>query len=407
MSQRAHSDLGASGMHRWMKCPGSYRVARSSGRRRSSVYAATGTLAHEIIESYVGDYVGLKQGRQVPPDFIGKTFTIEGHDITVDADFVDGVNTMLAYLTQVVPGYGFIRAEMRVSLDHWLRKQGVTAPEPMFATADVVMLDPFGYRLELVDYKNGAGIFVSIMDNPQLLYYAAGVWCFIVEHHPKVRIDKVRITVVQPHASGQDKIRSQDIDLVDLMMWMDETLVPAVEACADPDAPLVPGPWCRFCPAAQACPALMADAVAMAKKDFADHMLPATNDELAEQLVIAERAVLWAEALRTYALEQLQKQERIPGWGLEPTRPARRWINETEVRDRLEKMGLPEDATHKRELLSPAALEKTMRKGSRGDFWTNMLAPLVESRSSGVKLVRTDTSDPTQDFDDDPLGLGA
>jgi len=384
-------------MYRWKACPGSYRTAKRVPRRRPSIYAATGTLAHEIIENIVRDPEAVRAGAEVPRSMVGKTFTIEGHDITVDDDLLDGINTMLGYLHSVSADYSFLRTEMQVTVDYWLILAGLTPPEPMFATADIVLLDPFKGRLEIVDYKNGAGIFVTIQDNPQLLYYAAGVLAFLKTRHPKVIVEQVRITVVQPHASGQEKIRSQDFDVIDVMLWVDDVLVPAVRAAVDPDAPLTPGDYCRFCPAAQGCPALIASAVVMAKKDFADHILPDDPKDLAEQLVTAERAVMWADALRTYAVEQLQRQVRIPGWGLEPTRPTRRWVNE----DQVEKVIAPLDwhETHRLDLKSPAQLEKVVRSKHRA-LWDDHIAPLIESRSSGVKLTRTDTTDATQDFMD-------
>lgn len=396
---RTHSDLGASGMYRWKACPGSYRTGKRTHRRRASIYAATGTLAHEIIETIVSDPENVRTGVRVPETMVGAVFTIDGHDITVDDDLRDGINTMLEYLHSVSGDYSFIRVEMQVSVDYWLILAGLTPPEPMFATADIVMLDPFQGRLEIVDYKNGSGIFVAIQDNPQLLYYAAGVLAYLKTRHPKVAVEQIRITVVQPHASGHDKIRSQDFDVIDVMLWIDEVLVPAVRAAVDPDAPLVPGDYCRYCPATQGCPALIANAVSMAKKDFADHILPDDPKDLAEQLVTAERAVMWAEALRTYAVEQLQRQVRIPGWGLEPTRPTRRWVSEDQVEDVLINEHINPTDTYKTQLLSPAQMEKTLRR-KHPTVWTDKILPLIESRSSGVKLTRTDTTDATEDFMD-------
>lgn len=399
MATRTHSDLGASGMYRWKACPGSYRQGKQCVRRRASLYAATGTLAHEIIENIVSDPANVRAGIQVPRQMVGKTYTIEGHEVTVDEDLLDGINTMLGYLHDVSGSYPFMRTEMSVCVDYWLIVNGLTPPEPMFATADIVLLDPFKNRLEIVDYKNGSGIFVAIQDNPQLLYYAAGVLAYLKTQQKKVEVEQIRITVVQPHASGHDKIRSQDFDIIDVMMWIEDVLVPAVRAAADPDAPLNPGDYCRYCPATHGCPALIASAVAMAKKDFKDHILPDDPAELADKLVMAERAVAWADALRTYAIEQLQRQVRIPGWGLEPTRPTRRWVSESQVEAALVQMGVAHAASHQTKLLSPAQMEKQLkRKFMFG--WEHEIAPLIESKSSGWKLTRTDTTDATKDFMD-------
>lgn len=396
MTQRAHSDLGASGMYRWMACPGSYHLSKKAGRRRTSIHAATGTLAHQIIETAVTHYAKSGQWPSLN-NFKDDTTTIDGYDLMVDLDLLDGISVMLGYLAEVAQRYAYVRSEMRITLDPLVKRMGVAPPEPLTGTADVVLLNPLEHMLEIVDYKNGAGVLVSIRDNPQLLYYAAGVLVALDKSPQRTIIDRVRITVVQPHASGLDKIRSQDFDVIDVMLWVEEVLLPAVQAAADPGAALVPGEHCRFCPASHSCPALMASAMATAKKDFTDHILPATMDELAKQLVLAEQATLWAEALRTYAVEQLQRQERIPGWGLEPTRPTRRWVSETDVITALGKLGLPLDTTHRMDLKSPAQLEKAVKRGHL-TFWETQIQPLIESKSSGVKLVRTDTTDPVTDF---------
>ena len=69
----------------------------------------------------------------------------------------------------------------------------------------------------------------------------------------------------------------------------------------------------------------------MAKRDFADHVLPDDPAELARNLDTAERAQMWINALQAYALEQLQRQVRVPGWELVPTRPTRKWIDDETV----------------------------------------------------------------------------
>ena len=46
--------------------------------------------------------------------------------------------------------------------------------------------------------------------------------------------------------------------------------------------------------------------------------LPTDPNELAQALDIAERAALWVERIREFALDQLQQQIPIPGWRTDP-----------------------------------------------------------------------------------------
>ena len=330
MKTPAHSLLGASGAHRWLNCPGSFQLSVAAPARPSSIYAATGTLAHQYIEIATQSALtaGLRPGQvgSMQGDS-GTSWDLEGHTITVDQDLIDGVNVMLGYVHRAAhsaaTGCG---ASFR---SNWMTTSRARHPPPvvMFGRVDVALLDLQTGILEIIDYKNGAGVFVTVKDNPQLLYYAAGV----LRELPATSCagsDTIKLTVVQPNAPGSEPMRHYEITPVDLLMWVDDVLVPGVEACAQDDPPLVPGPWCRFCPAIHVCPKLQQDANEMAKRDFADHILPEDPAELARNLDTAERAQMWINALQAYALEQLQRQVRVPGWELVPTRPTRKWIED-------------------------------------------------------------------------------
>jgi hypothetical protein len=220
---------------------------------------------------------------------------------------------------------------------------------------------------------------------------------------------------VQPHGQGIAPIRSWEIDVVDLLMWVDEVLVPGVEACAQPDAPLVPGSWCRFCPVSHACPKLMADALEMAKHEFDDDLNfdpetlhgprgghPAPEpDELAKALDTAERAELWIARIREFAIDQLEHQVRIPGWGLVPTKPTRKWLDtETAIAGRLNALGASQDEIWETRLRSPAQMEKTLHRTRKGRSIWDQTVGMIEARSSGVKLGRDNTTDAREDFTD-------
>jgi hypothetical protein len=387
-----HSLLGASSAYRWLNCPGSFRLSQTAPHRPSSIYAATGTLAHSYIESAV-------KGRasEIDPGELDKVHPCDGHMVTVDQGFIDGVNVMLRYLFDS----GALLADW-MEVEFRVDPSGLfpaPPPVPVFGTVDVAAHTWHSETLEIIDYKNGSGITVSAVENPQLMFYGAGVFA----HLPMAqrnRVQTVKLTIVQPHASGVSPIRSWEIDVLDLLMWVDEVLVPGVEACAQDQAPLIPGTWCRFCPVSHACPKLMADALEMAKREFDD--VPQEPDELARALDAAERAELWIARMREFAVNQLEHQVRIPGWGLVPTRPTRKWLlPDTDVANRLSLLGAGHDEIFETRVRSPAQLEKTLhRLPRRGRVIWDQAAALVEARSSGVKLGRDDTTTAEEDFDE-------
>ena len=373
----AHSLLGASGAYRWLACPGSFKLSQTTKHRPASIYAARGTLAHTCIEQAF-----QSQRMTLDADAIGETEIIDGHTVVVDDELASGVNLMLAYLRHTAKPY--IKVEFQVTLDDYFP---VPPPVPLFGTVDAALLDE--KCLEIVDYKNGAGVVVSPVENPQLLFYAAGV----LRDVPPVdrdAIDRIKMTIVQPNAPGLEPIRSWEIAPLDLLMWVDDVLVPGVEACTQPDAPFNAGTWCRFCPVAHACPLLHQSAVTAAQAEFDDADAPWDKNDLADMLNTAERAQLWAARVQEFALDQLKSQVRIPGWGLVPTRPMRKWLDE---RDAERVLGEHLDDIWERKLRSPAQIEKRFGPSVRP-----YLAPLTESVSSGVKLART--NDAGEDFND-------
>jgi hypothetical protein len=377
-------------------------LSRIAPPRPSSIYAATGTLAHKYIEDAVDEALrhGMLPGEMpLSQEELGRVWEIEGHRIEIDQDFIAGVNVMLLYVHDVLRPGCAAKFELRVSLDSYFAEP---PPVPLFGSVDAAIYELEHGILEIIDYKNGAGIPVSPKNNPQLLYYAAGV----VAGLPKELRDKIaeiRLTIIQPHVAPLER-RSWTITLLDLEMWIEEVLKPGVEACAQPDAPLNPGSWCRFCPAVQICPRLAKDAQAMAKQEFDDVAMPDPDvmaadilrdpAALAEALDVAERAMLWSERVREYALETLKQQVRIPGWQLAPTRPTRKWAGSESATARvLTDSGIADEVLWEQTLRSPAQMEKALKRVQCHHLWAAIADTLVESVSSGVKLERSDLAE--------------
>lgn len=397
-----HSLLGASGAYRWLACPGSFALSRQAPARPSSIHADRGSLAHWYVEHIHAGWMDGKCALVAEDDEVGRIHQVGRHAIEVDQDFIDGVNLMLAYIHNLERPGTISRIEFRVALDHYFRNASFKPPVRMYGRVDYAVIDLDERTLEIVDFKNGSGILVDPVENPQMLYYAAGVLAAlfhdavpVVADQPHLlpkdfTIERVKLTVVQPHARSPEKIRSWVLDPLDVLMWVDEVLIPGVQACSAPDAPLVSGSWCRFCPAAFACPLLVEEANKMAVHEFSDDgiSMPSDPASLGKYLSIAERAETWIKAIRAFAEEQLRSQVQIPGWSLGPTRPVRRWKDEKRVGDLLLEKGVTLDQAFEMSLRSPAQIEKLLK--SKGQLWRHSFAPLVESHSSGEKLVHTD-----------------
>lgn len=235
----AHAKLGPSAADRWMTCTSSVALIDSlteAGRIKhddSSIFAAEGTVAHEVRELCLS--VGLD-----PHNFIGHVMSADGYTFTVDEN-------MAAHLQ---PGIDWIRemtdspdVEIRVDLGTWLPGQ--------FGTCDTGWLVTTSLRstLYVSDLKYGMGENVDAVGNRQIRLYALGYWA----HLGFPDVDEVVLHIDQPRKGGQ---KFWDISMADLLAFADEVKA-AYEAILTGNTTFAPGTKaCRWCPVKEVgCPA--------------------------------------------------------------------------------------------------------------------------------------------------------
>jgi hypothetical protein len=149
-----------------------------------------------------------------------------------------------------------------------------------------------------------------------------------------------------------------------------------------------PGEWCRFCPAAGACPALRERALTTAQIEFGDTPLPSPPEpaslpaaQVGRLLAASDLVELWIRALRAHAHAELEAGRAMPGWKLVPKRATRRWRDEEQAVVDLQALGVPEDELIARKLKSPAQVEKLLGSGRKHE-----IADLVVAESGGTTL---------------------
>lgn len=386
----AHASLGASGADRWMRCPGSITLSKRAPVQRESIYAAEGSAAHKLGEiclqlstspfSYLGGTAGreIVQDPRVATVPDGKTtFEItEGMCEAVQV-YVDEINR----IREVAGPYKKEWIEHRFSLDP------LDPPEKMFGTSDFTLYSPEERKLYVVDYKHGVGYAVEAVGNPQGRYYGLGAALMI-----KDPIDEVEIVIVQPRAIHSDgPIRRDTVEYLDLLDWSAD-LMDAARLTQDPNAPLMAGRWCKFCPAATICPELEKKALEDVRDEFDDLDAPPastdlTLDRIGTILQKAEMLEGWLKALRQRALEALEAGEEVPGWKLVEKRATRKWINPVDAENFLtEELG--EDAYAPKKVITPPQAEKILGKAHEG------LKKMYTAESSGVTLAPSTSSKP-------------
>lgn len=365
-----HSPIGASSMYRWESCPGS--VALSKGiEHEPSEWAKEGTLAHEL--------AAARLSRQ-PDPFIPDEEMSEAVDFYVDTVMNDIFTEGLA-VTKLVE-HGFDLSEIY---------------EGLWGTADCVVYFEKKKLLRVYDYKHGKGLSVEVEANSQLLYYGLGalLTCGFAP-------EKIELVIVQPrcdHPTGF--VRRWEFDSFELLEFAGRLKEAAIKT-EDPNAPLVSGDHCRFCPASGICPQIKKEANEVASISFGE-LVPQKYDpaKLSEVLTKVDLLEDWVKSVRAFAYNELKAGKEIPGFKLVPKRAIRRWINEKEAEDVLESMDLGEVEILNMNLKSPAQIEKLIGKKA----YAMIAADFVESVSSGDKMVPETDPTPatkvltTDDFD--------
>lgn len=383
---RAHSHLGASSAHRWLTCPGSIRLSIGQPNE-SSIFAAEGTAAHELCE------MALRQKKDAI-DFLGEEIITGNHKFEVTEEMAEAVQVYVDTIRADFEEGDILFIEHRFDLSNVF--------EGMFGTNDAGLYKRDG-SLKVYDYKHGKGYAVEVENNPQLAYYGIGL--MNVPSLKGASITSVELVIVQPRAPHKDgPVRRWMTDAIHLLDFMAE-LREGAAATEDPDAPLLAGGHCKFCPAAGICPALRQVAIDDAQAEFVD-TVPQDLDE-ATIARLLEKCGLIEDGLRAIRKEAYSRMcggAKVPGWKIVAKRATRKWMGEPdEVSGKLTMLfDLEEQDVVERKLRSPAQVEKLLPKSERAG-----LAELVSSVSSGTTLARESdrraevqpSSDAADDFD--------
>lgn len=392
-----HASLSASGTKEWGNCAGSIVLTAllpESQRDDTNDYARLGTCAHHLLETclaegvdttaYLGRIIAIKdeatpkerteiQKKGAKLDAVKKAST---YATIVDQDMEEAVQETIDYVRsrlQVLFGHqdtklAVEKKQMRLET----RLTVLVHRDDSFGTGDII-LDAWPEVLEIVDYKNGSGVAVEVVEvddttgllvpNLQLQSYALGTaeasgWDYQV----------YRFAVAQPrkpHADG--RIRFHEVtpqDLMDFRTWLskaadrvDEARAIAHEIGSDtPDGSsaveiadallkagyLTAGSQCTWCKAKynrgfdQVCPGMKSATEAAAQMDFSDdpedfdpeERVPNTLHELGEVMKWVPILENFLKAVKAHAKERAFAGDTVPGFKIVRGRsPGRKFIS--------------------------------------------------------------------------------
>ena len=383
-----HAPLSPSDAQRWLRCSAALSFTEGMPDK-SSPASREGTAAHKLLET------ALVEERH-PSQFIGLSFTVEEEDIPVTEDMADAVAVAFDYVRAAYLCGASVATEERVNPGARLGRGD------LWGTLDVRIQWADGL-VEVVDYKHGKGVQVEAEGNPQLRLYALP----FVDSEDR----DVRLTIIQPrgfHAQGP--IRSETLSGADLLVWQEQVLIPALEALENPS--FTPGEiQCRWCVGYGTCKAAAENALQAAAVAF-DHV-PAdatlesrlTRDPSSlspEQVafVLEHESLIraWLKAAHEHAHEALLRGEKIPGFKLVNGSGGHRKYrdSEDETLKKLRKCyrldGKPialSDVTV-RKLLSPAQVEKVLKKKVGDKTWRTVQSLIVKPEGSPVIAPESD-----------------
>lgn len=344
MSDIQHAILGASSAHRWLNCPGS-ALLTADMPDQTSPYAEEGTQAHAVCEAVARlalarEYRLVSSATPVQPP-------ADNQEMLQCAEvYLEAIREAITGLQLAEGDPPYIALEQRVDFSTWV-------PEG-FGTADCILIG--GGILHVIDYKHGKGVQVEADDNPQLKLYALGA---LSRYAALYTIHTVRWSIVQPRNGGVSQ--APDMTAQDLLRWAEETVKPTAALAMTPDAPIIPGEWCRFCKARATCRARSDHMLALEGFNKQDPKL-LTPEEISDALTRGADLEKWLNDLREHALSEALAGRAIPGWKAVEGRSIRVWSDPEAAFSKALELGVPEAVLYERKPVTLAALEKTLGK---------------------------------------------
>lgn len=390
-SQRGHSNVGASSSERWMNCTKSVSFIanlKASGKIREqeeSIYAAEGTIAHELCEFCLEEKVD-------PISMIGKEF--QGH--LVDHEMAEAVEVYVDFIKENHKEGMDLLLEEKFVLDH--------IDSELYGSGDATIVEPFG-KVMVVDFKYGKGIAVEAENNPQLLYYALGATKGFED------FEEVELVIVQPRADKTRPIKRWTVPKGRLEEFAKELKVKLDETRSDNAKFMPTDKGCKFCDAKAHCPALKEQAMETAMVAFDEVGTPTLpsidsipSEKLPEIMKVAPLIEGFLKAVAERAHQEAEKGIKIEGYKLVKKRANRKWTDEKRVIEEFEDIFDEKDLFAPRKLRTPAQLEKVVGKADVAkltitpDTGTS-LVPVSDKRKE-VKPAIEAFSEVEDDFDD-------
>lgn len=365
-AERDHAILSPSSAKRWIHCTPSALLAEAADSK-SSVYAEEGTLAHEIAEHALIQYL---EGIYDP--IIDEALPIKDEHLKNPLFSIDMANYIRDYCDYVI-GEGYEMQKVDGSSKMFLeRRVDITDYAPdSFGSVDVTLVSD--KTIHIIDLKYGAGVKVTTDHNEQMMMYALGA----LKAAASKDITSIRMTIAQVRLDHYDTFEMSKGELLD---WAEKVLKPAAKAAIQGKGKQVIGSWCGFCPVKAQCRA-QRDAI-LADFDEKPEPLLLSDKEVTDLIGKIDTYKSWIESVNKYVYDRAIQGHKWNGYKLVAGRSSRVITDEAKVRQELLNEFL-EDEVLNIKLKGIGDLEKLLGK----KVFSARFGDVVQSRPGAPKLV--------------------
>nr|DAG52170.1 MAG TPA: Protein of unknown function (DUF2800) [Caudoviricetes sp.] len=365
-ADRDHAILSPSSAKRWINCTPSALLAEAAGSK-SSVYAEEGTLAHEIAEYALTQYLNgaydpiMDEALPIKDEHLkNPLFSIDMANYIRDyCDYVIGEN----YEMQKADGLSKMFLERKVDITDY-------APDS-FGSVDVTLVSD--ETIHIIDLKYGAGVKVTADHNEQMMLYALGA----LKAAASKDITNIRMTIAQVRLDHYDTF---EMSKGELLEWAEKVLKPAAKAAIRGEGKQVIGSWCGFCPVKAQCRA-QRDAI-LADFEEKPEPLLLSDEEIVDLIGKIDTYKSWIESVNKYVYDRAIQGHKWEGYKLVAGRTSRVIKDEAKIRQALLNEFL-EDEVLNIKLKGIGDLEKLLGK----KVFSARFGDAIESRPGAPKLV--------------------
>jgi len=365
-----HAILSASGSGKWLVCTPSAKLEQQF-LDEDSPFSAEGTLAHEVFEHLLNQYLGRPT---VAPTQV------------IAVDMMDYVRAAVDYAVALIEqarercADPVIYVERRLDFSHWVQEG--------FGTGDLVIITDD--LVEVGDLKYGKGIGVSATGNSQMRLYGLGAYN---ELNHLYDIRRIRTHILQPRL---DNWGYEELTVEELLTWAEQVVVPQARLAWEGQGEMVSGDHCHsyFCRARFTCPKRNQAAQELVDTSFAfepPDML--TDKQMAQVLAKADQVIRWLTDVKEYSFKRLESGNTIPGFKLVEGRSNRKYADQDAVAEALIEKGYDAALIYERSLLGITAMEKLLGKKA----FAEILGNLIEKPAGKPTLVPESDKRPAYD----------